>query len=172
MPACRILQLGDPLLWQMSAEVTDFDSPRLKSIISDLDDTLAEFRRTHGFGRGIAAPQIGELSRVIFVRMPDGSFDGPMINPTIIRQSAQRKELWDNCFSFPDLVVKVSRAIDITVAYQDTSGRPVTIDVSGDFSELLQHEIDHLDGILATDRAVSAHAIMTRDEWIRQGSLK
>jgi len=168
MPHRDVLQLGNPLLRQISAPVEDFESADLKSLIRDLDDTLAEFVRVHGFGRGIAAPQIGLLAHIIFIRMTPSGFCGPMINPKIVWESSERKESWDNCFSFPDLVVQVSRAIKIKVEYQDHKGTLCTIDASGGLSELLQHEIDHLDGILAVDRALSAQSFMTRSEWDRQ----
>jgi len=171
MPPRDILQLGNPLLWQKCQPVGDFDSPHLKSLIRDLDDTLSEFHRVHGFGRGIAAPQIGELKRVIFVRMSPSGFCGPLLNPKIIWESQERHEMWDNCFGFPDLVVRVSRAAQIKVSYQDHVGILSTIDASNDLSELLQHEIDHLNGILATDRALSPQAFMTRAEWVRQQSI-
>lgn len=170
MPNRSILQLGNSILRQKCALVEDFSAPQLQSLICDLDDTLAQFRRVHNFGRGIAAPQIGVLTRVIFIRMVPSGFCGPLLNPKIIWQSTERKEIWDSCFSFPDLVVHVSRASDIKVEYQNETGKPATIEASGDLSELLQHEIDHLDGILATDRALSPHAFMTRSEWERQQS--
>lgn len=171
MPPREILQLGNPILRQECQPVEDFESLHLKSLIIDLDDTLAEFARAHGFGRGIAAPQIGEFKRVIFIRMSPSGFCGPLINPKIVWESSERREIWDNCFSFPDLVVKVSRAVDITVEYQDEKAASRTIEPSGDLSELLQHEIDHLDGILAIDRALSPQAFMTRTEWVRQQTV-
>jgi peptide deformylase len=170
VPNRSILQLGNPILRQKCAPVEDFSSPQLQSLIRDLDDTLAQFRRIHNFGRGIAAPQIGELTRVIFIRMVPSGFCGSLLNPRIVWQSSERKEIWDSCFSFPDLVVKVSRAAEIKIEYQDETAMTATIEASGDLSELLQHEIDHLDGILAIDRALSSHSFMTRSEWKRQQS--
>ena len=76
-------------------------------------------------------------------------------------------ELWDDCFSFPDLMVRVSRANQIKVDYQDDRGLKQTLEAEGDLSELLQHEIDHLDGILAVQRAISPQAFSTRAEWER-----
>jgi peptide deformylase len=77
-------------------------------------------------------------------------------------------ELWDDCFSFPDLMVRVSRAAQIRVDYFDDRGTKQRIEAEGDLSELLQHEIDHLDGILAVQRAVSLQAFATRAEWERR----
>jgi peptide deformylase len=168
MAGREILQLGNPLLWQKSAPVVEVAAAETQAIINDLSDTLAGFRHRTGFGRGIAAPQIGALQRLIFVRMQPTGFAGALVNPVIVWSSPERMELWDDCFSFPDLMVRVSRAASVRVAYQDQRGTSRTLAAEGDLSELLQHEIDHLDGILAVDRAVAPHALMTRAEWQRQ----
>jgi peptide deformylase len=168
MAVREILQLGHPVLWQKSLDVVDPWSASARDIIRDLDDTLRAFRESRGFGRGIAAPQIGVLQRVIFVRMPDGSFAGPMINPDISWESDEQRELWDGCFSFPDLVVRVSRAAEIEVDYLDAEGIKRQLRAGGNLSELLQHEIDHLDGMLAIQRALSPTAFATRAEWERR----
>ncbi len=158
----EILLLGNPRLWLGSEPVREFGSSSLRELISDLDDTLTGFRRTHGFGRGIAAPQIDVLKRVLFIRMETPGINGSLINPSIVWQSEETSELWDDCFSFPSLSVLVKRADKIRVNYQDESGVSQVLEASGDLSELLQHEIDHLDGILATDRAVSPRAFRMR----------
>ena len=167
MPERQILQLGNPGLWQKSRDVTDVRSTDLLDLVRDLSDTLSAFREATGYGRGIAAPQIGVLERVIFIRMQPIGFCGPLINPEITRSSESTMELWDDCFSFPDLMVRVSRASQITVDYQDDRGLKQTLKAEGDLSELLQHEIDHLDGILAVQRAISPQAFATRVEWER-----
>lgn len=168
MAVKEILQLGHPTLWQIAEPVPDIASPIVGGSIRDLSDTLADFRAKHGFGRGIAAPQIGILLRIIYVRMESDRFDGPMINPSIVRRSDSLITVWDNCFSFPDLMVRLTRAEHVTVRFQVTDGSSHEMEVSGDLSELLQHEIDHLDGILAIDRTQSARDLMTRQEWLRQ----
>jgi peptide deformylase len=167
MAVREILQLGHPALWQIAESVVKVDSSEVVGIINDLSDTLADFRARYGFGRGIAAPQIGVLKRIIFVRMETVSFEGPLINPEIIERSESLVTVWDNCFSFADLMVRLTRAELITVRYQAGDGSEHELRASGDLSELLQHEIDHLDGILATDRAGSSHDLMTRQEWLR-----
>ncbi|HSE98200.1 MAG TPA: peptide deformylase [Blastocatellia bacterium] len=168
MPRREILQMGNPTLWQRSEPISDFSSSETASLIRDLSDTLAGFREATGFGRGIAAPQIGALRRMIFIRMQPTGFCGPLINPEIVWEDTARMELWDDCFSFPDLMVRVSRAAHIRVAYLDEHGSQQSVEAEGDLSELLQHEIDHLDGILAVQRAVSPQALCTRAEWERR----
>ncbi len=169
MAVREILQLGNPILWQKSLDVVDPWSASTGDIIRDLDDTLKAFRESHGYGRGIAAPQIGILQRIIFVRMPAGGFAGAMINPDISWESDERRELWDACFSFPDLVVRVSRAAEVEVDYLDAEGIRRQLRADNGMAELLQHEIDHLDGMLTVQRAVSPTAFATRAEWERRG---
>lgn len=164
----EILQLGNPALFEKSLAVEEFASRSTESVIRDLSDTLAAFRRDTGFGRGIAAPQIGSLLRIIFIRMHPAGFTGPLVNPEIVWESRNRFELWDDCFSFPDLMVRVERAQKIRVEYNDERGLRKTLEAESDLSELLQHEIDHLDGILAINRALSGQAFATRAEWLRQ----
>ena len=167
MPEREILHLGNPTLWQQSEVVEDISSAATQDVIRDLSDTLAAFRKGTGFGRGIAAPQIGVLKRVIFIRMQPTGFSSPLINPQIEWASPERMELWDDCFSFPNLMVRVERARRILVNYADSRGLMQSVEAEGDLSELLQHEIDHLDGILAVERAISPQAFATRDEWLR-----
>ncbi|MEW6127630.1 MAG: peptide deformylase [Acidobacteriota bacterium] len=168
MPGKAILQLGNPLLAQKSTPVIDARAQDMQTLIHDLSDTLAEFRRATGYGRGIAAPQIGILKRAIFIKMQPTGFCSALLNPEIIWTSDERMQLWDDCFSFPDLLVRVERFVKIKVNYVDESGLPKSIEAEGDLSELLQHEIDHLDGILAVERAINPTAFSTRSEWERR----
>jgi peptide deformylase len=160
-----ILQLGNPVLREHCAPVRSFDHNRLEGIVQDLRDTLDDARRCHGFGRGIAAPQIGVRERVIFV---DVGKPVSMVNPAILRRSRKKMTLWDDCFSFPDLMVKVKRNLTVQVRYQDLQGRRHTLEAGGALAELLQHEIDHLDGILAIDRAIDSRHIAYRKELERK----
>ena len=163
MAVQEILLLGNPLLREPALEVDDFAAGGTTETIADLGETLADFRLRHGFGRAIAAPQIGRRERIIFVNMADGSFGpAPLINPRIVRGSQEMIELWDDCFSFPDLLVRVRRHLEIEVGYQDAAGLPRHLVARQDLAELLQHEIDHLDGILATDRAIDSRSLALR----------
>lgn len=167
MPAREILQLGNTTLWQKSLAVDDPSSLDTQSIIRDLSETLSGFREATGFGRGIAAPQIGALKRVIFINVQPAGFCAPLINPHIAWTGADQIELWDDCFSFPDLMVRVRRAAEVRVEYLDERGARRVIEARGGLSELLQHEIDHLDGVLAVQRAISPTAFSTRAQWER-----
>jgi peptide deformylase len=161
MPVREILLLGNELLWQPSTQVADATATTTRETIRDLADTLADFRLRKGFGRAIAAPQIGVSERVLFVKMDELL---PLINPVITAASAEMMELWDDCFSFPDLMVRVRRHQQITVSYQNERGEAQSLIARGDLSELLQHEIDHLDGILAVDRALNLRSFALRSE--------
>jgi peptide deformylase len=161
MPARRILQLGDPLLRTVSVPLAEAGLARL--VLRDLDATLTEFRRTHGFGRGISAIQIGEAVRVIFLRFEGKPYE--LINPVYTFQSPETFELWDDCFSFPGLLVRLRRHVRVDLKYQDARGRWQELEARGDLSELIQHEMDHLDGVLSMDRAEDPRALATREEW-------
>lgn len=164
MPARRILQLGDPLLRVISSPVEKPADCRLT--LRDLRATLHEFRRAHGFGRGISAIQIGEAQRIIYIEFEGTPYS--IVNPEYESQSDNKFRLWDDCFSFPNLLVYLERAESVAIRYQDENGAPRTLAVSGAFSELLQHEIDHLDGILAADRAIDSTSLCTREEYQRR----
>jgi peptide deformylase len=157
----EILLLGNPVLHEQCSKVRDFNSDETRATVADLSDTLRNFRDKKGFGRGIAAPQIGSTRRIIFI---DFEIQGPLINPVITSRSRKKFRLWDDCFSFPDILVEVERHYSIAVAYQDEKGKRKTVKAEGALSELLQHEIDHVNGILAIDRAVDSRHIVLRSE--------
>ena len=161
-----ILQLGNPVLRQRCVLVTDRASPEVRDLVRDLEDTLAHWRSETGYGRGIAAPQIGVLQRVIFLKLP-GAAPWPLINPEIVERSKERIVVWDACLSFLSIFMQVERHREITVRYQKLDGNVVELVASeeNNLSELLQHEIDHLDGILAIDRVTDVKTIVTREEF-------
>jgi peptide deformylase len=166
MPVQPILQLGDPVLREKCKPVEDPSSSGVQQLISDLGATLGHWRAKTGYGRGIAAPQIGVLQRVIFLRLP-GEEPWPMVNPEIVRRSRETIVVWDACLSFLSIVMQVERHRQVTVCYQDVEGNTQEVEAGEDrnVSELLQHEIDHLDGILAIDRVIDTKTICTREEF-------
>jgi len=157
-----VLLLGDPLLRTVSAPVTDFKAPAFELGRGRLQATLADFRRKHGFGRAISAPQIGIARR--FIAMDLG--DGPrlIVNPVVTWSSRERLTMWDDCMSFPSLLVRLERHRSISLRFQDETGAYhewERLDLAT--SELLQHELDHLDGVLAVDRALDRESIVMRE---------
>jgi peptide deformylase len=161
-----VLQLGDPKLREIAAPVANPRLPEIAELVADLADTLAHWRATTGYGRGIAAPQIGVASRVIFLQLP-GARPWPFVNPEIIERSAEKVVVWDACLSFLSIFMQVERHREIKVRYQDLEGQQQEIQAGAerDLSELLQHEIDHLDGILAVDRISDMRTLCTREEF-------
>jgi len=160
----EILQLGHPLLRQKCVTVDDPTVPETAAIIEDLKDTLAHWRKTTTYGRGIAAPQIGVLKRIIFLNV-DTQTPWPMINPEIVDQSNETMIVWDACLSFLCIFFQVRRYAWIAIRYQDVSGQWHELRADGDLCELLQHEIDHLEGILALDRMTDVKTMCTREEF-------
>ncbi|MGA2738246.1 MAG: peptide deformylase [Bryobacteraceae bacterium] len=164
MPSRRILQLGDPLLRTVSAPVSE--PSEAVPIFEDLRATLDEFRRTHGFGRGISAVQIGHPVRLIYIEFEGVAY--AIRNPEYEDRSEAKFRLWDDCFSFPGLLVYLERSQTVRVRYEDGTGEMRRVEAAGALSELLQHEIDHLDGVLAIDRAIDGNSLCTREEYVRR----
>ena len=161
-----VLQLGDPGLREVAQRVSDPSTAEIRALVEDLADTQAYWRKTTGYGRGIAAPQIGANLRVIFLRLP-GEDPWPLVNPEITWHSDEKIVVWDACLSFLSIFMQVERHRGITVRYQDLSGErhEVHANEERNLSELLQHEIDHLDGILAVDRITDTKTMCTREEF-------
>ena len=158
----RIRLLGDPILRASCEPITRPRSTAVRVIMDDLRETLRDWQSRFGSGRGIAAPQIGAPVRMVYVEMDR---PWPLINPEIVDIGTEDFEVWDDCFSFPNLLVRVTRAHQVTVSYTDTKGKQHTMQAEGSMAELLQHEIDHLDGILALDRPSGVDPFAFRTEW-------
>ena len=161
----EVLQLGNSALRERCAPVEDAGAAEVAAVVGDLKDTLAQWRATTGYGRGIAAPQIGVLERIIFLNVDR---PWPMVNPEITERSEKAIVVWDACLSFLSLFCQVRRHERIKVRYRDLNGEWQRLEAEGDLSELLQHEIDHLDGILALDRMTDIKTLCTRDEFERR----
>ena len=161
----EILQLGDPRLREVSAPVADVRNPAFMGAAERLRATLTAFHKTNGWGRAISAPQIGVPQRFIALDLPEWG-GGPklLINPQIVWSSSETFTMWDDCMSFAALFVRVHRYRSISVEFEDENGEPQHwFKLEPSISELLQHEIDHLDGILAIDRAIDRDSIVLRE---------
>lgn len=145
-----LLLLGDPRLYETCTPVVPEELPQVTAWVKDLHHVMQQIRAKYSFGRAIAAPQLGIMKRLVYMNI-----DKPVvfINPEITYKSDQTFELWDDCMSFPNLLVKVARHKSITVNYLDSEWQPQSWEMKDDLAELLQHEIDHLDGVLCTMRA-------------------
>jgi len=155
-----LVLLGDPRLYETCAPVREAELPQVAGWVADLHSVMAEIRAKYHFGRGIAAPQIGVMKRLVYLHL-DGR-PVVLLNPVLAQPSAATFELWDDCMSFPNLLVRVARHQSVTVNYRDEHWRPHTWTVHHDLSELLQHECDHLDGVLCTMRALDGQAFKWR----------
>lgn len=150
-----ILLLGDPRLYDASEPVSKNEAKSLKPQIKLMWDTILDVQNTYGFGRAFAAPQIGLPKRIIalYIDKPE-----VMINPVLSDLSDEMIELWDDCMSFPNLLVRVKRHKSIKVNYYDINWNIHSLTMHNDMSELIQHEYDHLEGILATQRAIDKNS--------------
>jgi peptide deformylase len=128
-------------------------------VVRDLHDTLMDCRARIGAGRAIAAPQIGVMKRLVYMHI-----DKPVVflNPVLDQKSTEMIELWDDCLSFPDLLVRVRRHRSCRIRFRDMQWKPRELALEADLSELLQHECDHLDGVLAVARAIDGQSFALR----------
>jgi peptide deformylase len=147
----NILRMGDPLLLQRSAEVTRFDTPELRGLVADMQDTMHDAR-----GAGLAAPQIGVLQRVVifgFVHN-DRYPDAPavpytvLVNPVLTPIGPEEEEGWEGCLSVPGMRGLVPRHARLRYRGHDLLGSPIDRTVDGFHARVVQHEVDHLDGVL------------------------
>lgn len=157
----EILLLGNPKLYESSQPVKQSELVGLKEAVNDLHDTMIDFREQYGAGRAIAAPQIGVMKRLLYMFI-----DKPVvfINPELRDMSSEMMTVWDDCMCFPELLVKVERHKTCTIVYRDMDWNQREMFLEGDLSELLQHEYDHLDGILAVSRAMDEHSFALRSQ--------
>lgn len=146
-----ILKLGDPRLYEVCEPVLKSDLTFVPQWTQQLHEAMEDIRRVYGFGRGIAAPQLGIMKRMFYLNL-----DRPYIilNPELKGLSVELFELWDDCMSFPNLLVKVKRHKSLTLEYLNENWEKQSWTVDGAISELIQHEYDHLDGVLCTMRAI------------------
>ncbi|QKZ14290.1 peptide deformylase [Spirosoma sp. KUDC1026] len=155
-----LLLLGDPRLYETCEPVLESELPLVPDWVSDLHNVMEEIRAKYRFGRGIAAPQLGIMKRLIYLNI-----DRPtvIINPELTSVSDEMGDLWDDCMSFPNLLVHVRRHRNLTLSFRNEYWQPQTWNVTDwGLSELIQHEYDHLNGVLCTMRAVDKLAFRWR----------
>jgi peptide deformylase len=156
-----IAERGEPILQQRAAAVTDLHDPALQTLIDNMQATLLAAN-----GVGIAAPQVFVSQRIIIVasrpnpRYPDAPLMEPvaMLNPQILWQSAATDLFEEGCLSVPGIRCPVARAEQIRVRYLTRKGETVETDYAGFVARIIQHECDHLDGILMLERAENTAA--------------
>lgn len=151
MTVHRVLKMGDPRLLQIAEPVKEFGSRELQSLIEDMFDTMEDYN-----GAGLAAPQIGVLKRVVIFgveenpRYPDAEKvpTTVLINPEITVGSLKKESDWEGCLSVPGMRGKVDRYAHIRYRGYDLEGNEIDCEARGFHARVVQHECDHLDGIL------------------------
>ena len=170
MSILKVARMGHPVLRAKARPIdkAELKSPALQQFIDDLVDTMYEYS-----GVGLAAPQVHESVRV-FVAMLDGDDDGDgesdatiLVNPEILVVGDQKVEGWEGCLSIPDIRGRVPRAQHIKVSALDRTGKRFELDLTDFAARVVQHENDHLDGVLFFDRMRSLDTLTYLDEFSR-----
>jgi peptide deformylase len=171
MAILKIARVGHPVLRQKARRVepTEIRQPGFQRLVDDMIDTMNEY---HGIG--LAAPQIHESVRLIVVGLHEDADDEdadirivPLVNPEIEFLTKDTEEDWEGCLSVPDMRGRVWRPMAIRVRAHDRRGKPLKMDLRGYPARVIQHEADHLDGVLYIDRMRSLETLTYLDEFAR-----
>ncbi len=155
----EIITLGHPTLRQKARKVTKF-GPELQQLINDMIETMQAAP-----GVGLAAPQVNVPERVIVVELPADEEEGlpaelyAFVNPELVKASREKEEGQEGCLSIPGYVGDVERHVEVVVRGQDAYGRPQRLKAQDYLARILQHEMDHLEGVLFIDRTTKVHKI-------------
>ncbi len=169
-----ILRLGDPRLFEVASDVSKFNQPELDSLIEDMFDTM-----TDEDGAGLAAPQIGIGLRIVIFgfdsnpRYPDDDAIPKtiLINPKITALSEEKEDGWEGCLSVPGMRGVVSRYKHIRYSGFDADGNTIEVEASDFHARVVQHECDHLDGIIYTQRLSNPQLFGFTDALLNSGQL-
>lgn len=169
MPVRPMLELGDPLLRQQAQPVADPRAPEIQALIRDLHDTLADFRARVGWGGALAAPVIGVGLRIVVLERAGQEL--VLINPRFESWGRNQSAEYERCLTFGAIWGVVYRPDEVVVLALDAAGAEQRLEASGAFARMLQHEIDHLDGLVWLDRDPDLTTICTAGEYARQRAL-
>ena len=153
-PATVVRQYGDPVLRNKARAIR-----KINAGVRDLAERMTSIMYSVN-GIGLAAPQIGESRRLVVIDVGDGLFT--LINPRVVSGEGSETDL-EACLSVVGLCGEVERYQRVRVKAVDLEGKDVTIDADGQLARVLQHELDHLDGVLYTDRALTVHPAASGD---------
>lgn len=142
--ALEIRTFGDPVLKTRATPVDKFDE-----VLKQLAEEMLETMREHE-GVGLAANQVGRLKRVLVAAQEEEEY--VIINPVIIESGAENEKDMEGCLSIPEIHVEVERSVHVTITGQDLSGGRIRLEATGLLARILQHEMDHLNGVLILDR--------------------
>jgi peptide deformylase len=155
--ALDIRTFGDPVLKTRAAPVESFDG----WLVRLTQDMLATMRDNEGVG--LAANQVGRLKRVLVAAVEDQEY--VIVNPVLTNEAETMESVSEGCLSIPGIQVEVERPIAVTVSGQDVSGKPLRLEASDLLARVLQHEVDHLDGVLILDRTDRESRKAAMREW-------
>ena len=142
----QIRKFGDPVLRARAREIDTFDDA-LREEVARMSRLMHE-----SIGIGLAATQVGTLNRVLVYRVQPESAVNALINPVIEWRGKETEVMEEGCLSLPGVVVDVERPVHVRVSARDEDGEPIEIEASGLEARVIQHEVDHLDGVLILDR--------------------
>jgi peptide deformylase len=173
----KIARLGHPVLRQVAAPVAvdEISTPGFQKFIDDMIETMRE-----SDGVGLAAPQVYEPKRLVLIEVKGphprypGQADVPLavlINPQVVSRSEEKEEDWEGCLSIPDLRGKVPRWSLLQVQALDRNGQPITMQASGFFARVIQHELDHLDGVMFIERMSDLRTLTYLREFQKFGTV-
>ena len=168
MSILKVARMGHPVLRQRGRPLqsSDLRSPHVQKLIDDMIDTMGEYS-----GVGLAAPQVHEGIRLFVALLADDPDErtaaSVIVNPEIVPNTSTRKDGWEGCLSIPDIRGLVPRLTDITVKALDRDGRPIELRLKDFPARIVQHETDHLDGVLFLDRMTSMQSLTYLEEYSR-----
>lgn len=171
MAILKVSRMGHPVLRQQAREIpgAEVTSPPLQRLAADMVETMIDYE-----GIGLAAPQVFQSLRLIVLGMPDVDPDEEgvipltvLFNPEFTAMSDARVDGWEGCLSIPDIRGVVPRSAAVNVKGLDAQGQPVELSAEGFFARVLQHEIDHLDGVIFLDRMEDFATLSYFDEYQR-----
>ena len=167
----KVSQMGHPVLRQCAAEIppVQMQSSQMQRLIDDMIETMIDYE-----GIGLAAPQVFEPLRLIVLGNPDADPQDEaaipltvLFNPQFTTLSSERLDGWEGCLSIPQLRGVVPRSTTVAVQGYDRKGQAVELEAEGLFARVLQHEIDHLDGVLFPDRMADLQTLTFLEEYQR-----
>jgi peptide deformylase len=174
MSILKVARMGHPVLRARAQAIdpADIKSPRIQQLIDDMFETMKEYN-----GVGLAAPQVHEGLRLFVAGFPPKSQNRDeddshvpqmvLINPEITPIGADIEDDWEGCLSIPEVRGRVPRPCEIDVTAYDRRGRRIAIHARGFTARVIQHETDHLDGVLFLDRMTSFETLTYLDEFNR-----
>ena len=172
MAILKVARMGHPVLRKRAEplEPREIATPRIQRLIDDMFETMHDSR-----GIGLAGPQVHESVRLFVAGVddPDGGMPPVVvINPEVTPVGSAVEEDWEGCLSIPDIRGRVPRAAKIRLQALDRHGRPLTLTADGYPARVIQHETDHLDGVLFFDRMTSFESVTFLEEYGRYWARK